>query len=114
MTLTPKLGQRLEPIVYWCDERKKRYKRNALIDDDLELRRKLCGVELILKTAHNGHKYVMVKSINGVGARHVGSGSKSLPGFLFGSEFTSSKRKTDELWDFTREAYGIVQADEST
>ena len=107
-----KLGRRLEDIVYYCEERKKCFKRKALIDDELEIRRKLFGTVLLLKIAFNGHKYVMLKTVNSIAARFVGTGSKSLPAFLHGAEHMSARRTTENLWDFTREAYGIEPAAE--
>jgi hypothetical protein len=107
MELKP--GHRLEEIVYYCEERKQLFKRKAVIDDELEIRRKLCGTVLILKVAWNGHKNLMVKTINGQAARFVGTGSKSLPAYLHGTEHTSARRTTENLWDLTREAYGIKQ-----
>ena len=102
-----KPGHRFEDIVYYCDERKKHFKRKAIVDDELEIRRKLCGTVLMLKTAFNGRKYLMLKSVNGKAARFVGAGSKSMPAFLHGVEHTSAHRVTENLWDLTREAYGI-------
>lgn len=104
-----KQGQRLEDIVYYCDARKKCFKRKAIIHDELELRRKLCGTVLMLKVAWNGHKYLMLKSVNGQAARFVGKGSKSLPAYLYGAEHGSTRRATENLWDLTREAYGIEE-----
>lgn len=109
MELKP--GQRLEEVVYYCDERKKHFKRKAVIDDDIEIRRKLCGTVLVLRTAWNGHKNLMLKTINGKQARFVGSGSMSLPAFLFGAEHSSARRTTENLWDLTRESYGITQTE---
>lgn len=112
--MEPKPGQRLEEVVYYCEERKKHFKRKVLIEDDLELRRKLCGTVLLLKVAWNGHKYLMLKTVNGKAARFIGSGSKSLPAYLYGVEHASSKRAPENLWNLTREAYGIErEAEES-
>lgn len=100
-------GHRLEEITYYCEERKKPFKRKVVINDELEIRRKLCGTVLVLKVAWNGHKYLMLKSVNGQAARLVGTGSKSLPAYLYGSEHASARRTTENLWDLTRESYGI-------
>lgn len=109
MELKP--GQRLEEIVYYCEERKKCFKRKAIIDDELEIRRKLCGTVLMLKVAWNDHKFLMLKTVNGQAARLVGTGSKSLPAFLYGIEHVSARRTTENLWDLTRESYGIKQVE---
>lgn len=104
--MTPKEGQRLESIVYYCDVRRRMFKRDALINDELEIRRQLNGTVLLLKTAYNGSKQLLLKSIQGKSPRFVDSGSKSLPAYLFGQEWLHARRAPDkELWDLTREAY---------
>ena len=119
MSLTPGPGQRLEPIIYYCNIRKQRFKRHILIDDELEIRRALCGVEFILK-ALGGNEvkvlewdkmYLLVKSINGKAVRSEGV-SSSVAALLFGAEHARAKRvDTAKLWDFTRAAYGIEKAE---
>lgn len=106
-----KQGQRLEDIVYFCDERKQLFKRKVIINDELELRRKLCGVVLLLKLAWNGHKYLLLRSVDGRSPRFIGTGSKSVPGYLYGPEYASAKRTTENIWDLSREAYGIKQTE---
>lgn len=107
--MTPKAGQRLEEVVYYCDERKKHFKRVMLVDDDLEVRRQLSGTVLTLKTSYNGHKQLLVKSVQGKSPRYIGIGTKSLPALLFGNEHLHARRDPKKpIWDLTREAYQIT------
>lgn len=107
-----KAGQRLEPIVYYCNIRKGRFKRMVVINDELEIRRALCGVEFIRKALGGNdvktldNTYLLVKSING---RATGHGTtSSLTALLFGPEHARARRlDPSNLWDFTREAYSI-------
>lgn len=104
--MTPTEGQRLEPIIYYCDVRRRLFKRDALIDDELNVRRQLNGTVLLLKTAYNGHKQLLIKSIQGKSPRFVESGSKSLPAYLFGPEWLHARRVPGkDLWDLTKSAY---------
>jgi hypothetical protein len=114
MALIPKEGQRLEPIVYYCNIRKKKFKRNVLIDDDFETRRALCGVEFILKAMDGNNvkivegtdMYLLVKSINGKATGH--GETKSVAALLFGKQHARARRlDPTNPWDLTREAYGL-------
>lgn len=98
---------RQEPIIYYCDVRKSKFKRNALIDDELEIRRALCGVEFMTRTAPDGTKYLLVKSVRGFQTGPATGYSSSIPALLFGSEHARVRKKVENLWDFTRAAYGI-------
>jgi hypothetical protein len=109
MELAQRPGTRLERIKYYCDIRRKTFIRNALVDDDLEVRRALSDVVLSLRTDNDtGFQQVLVKTIRGFTVGHGNGLSSSLPGLLFGKEH-SRRRRVDptKLWDFTREAWGL-------
>jgi len=92
-------------IVYYCDVRKKHFKRKALIDDSLEVERQLCNVVFMTRTFETGHKGVLVKSVMGKKTGTRTGFSASVPGLLFGKEYERARRKTDDPWNFTKEAF---------
>jgi hypothetical protein len=116
MKLIAKPGTRLERVKYYCDQRRKFFVRDALIDDDLEVRRALSDVILMTRTdATTGITQVMVKSIRGFAVGHTNGLSSSLPGLLFGKEHMRIRRlDPSKVWDFTREAWGLKKKEPET
>ena len=109
MELVQRPGTRLERIKYYCDVRRKYFFRTVLVDDDLTVRRNLSDVVLALRTdQETGLQQVLVKSIRGFAVGHGNGLSSSLPGLLFGKEFSRTRRvDPTKIWDFTRAAWGI-------
>lgn len=92
-------------LKYYCGERKKFFERKVLIDDDIEIKRKVMAAQFVTLTMGGGRKALMVQKIDGKFIATSGE-SASVPVYLFGEEYKRAVR-TDptNLWDFRKEAF---------
>jgi hypothetical protein len=105
-------------ITYYCGKRKKYFTRNALIDDTIEMKRKLNGcifTTIVPALSSKDCKYgLIILKLNGHFIAQSGDGA-SVPAYLFGREYFRARRfDTSTLWDFRKAAFCQVKKEEIT
>jgi len=96
-------------ITYYCGERKQHFTRNATVDDDLSIKRKLNGAILATITMTDNRKSLIMRKVNGHFVATSGEPA-SVPEYLFGPCYHRAQRCDPlNLWDLRKEAFRPLQ-----
>lgn len=99
-------------ITYYCSERRKFFKRLIRVDPDLELQRKINGLQFtLLKPQRSLYHSLVINRINGKSATSRDGDICSVAAYLFGPEYWRANRINPmDVFNFRRAAF-IPRAD---